>query len=64
MGQAVRLASNFVVLDDDTIRMTEPGAFAIVHRNTWHTARIRETSIMMFLTPGEGTINAAEPPRE
>lgn len=48
---------------DETIRMTEPGTFAIVPRNTWHTARIRKTSIMMFVTPGEGTVNATEPPR-
>lgn len=49
---------------DETIRMTEPGTFVIVPRNTWHTARIRKTSIMMFVTPGEGTLNAAEPVRE
>jgi len=49
---------------DETIRMTEPGTFVIVPRNTWHTARIRKTSIMMFVTPGEGTLNAAEPLRE
>lgn len=48
----------------ETIRMTEPGTFAIVPRNTWHTARIRKTSVMMFVTPGEGTVNAAEPPPE
>lgn len=48
---------------EETIRMTEPGTFVIVPRNTWHTARIRKTSIMMFVTPGEGTVNAAEPPR-
>lgn len=50
--------------DDEIIRMTEPGTFVIVPRNTWHTARIRKTSIMMFVTPGEGTVNAAEPLRE
>ena len=49
---------------DETIRMTEPGTFVIVPHNTWHTARIRKTSIMMFVTPGEGTVNAERPPRE
>ena len=84
MGQAQRLASNFVVLtnelradavavtpdlyerldrDHETIRMTEPGTFVIVPRNTWHTARVRRPSIMMFITPGEGTINSEEPDR-
>lgn len=48
---------------DDTIRMTEPGTFAIVPRNTWHTARIRKPTVMLFVTPGEGTVNAREPSR-
>ncbi len=49
---------------DETVRMTEPGTFVIVPRDTWHTARVRKHSVMMFITPGEGTINAAEPVRE
>lgn len=48
---------------DDTIRLTEPGTFVIVPRNTWHTARIRRPSVMMFITPGEGTANAEDPVR-
>lgn len=48
---------------DDVIRMTEPGTFAIVPKNTWHTARIRRHSVMMFITPGEGTENREEPVR-
>lgn len=42
---------------DDVTHMTEPGTFAIVPQNTWHTARIRHHSVMMFITPGEGTEN-------
>lgn len=49
---------------DETARMTEPGTFVIVPRDTWHTARVRTHSVMMFITPGEGTINATEPVRE
>lgn len=41
--------------------MNEPGTFVIVPQNTWHTARIRTLAVMMFITPGEGTINAGEP---
>jgi len=102
MGQALRLASNFVILSDkfeadtvevtqdlyerldeefvilvsgdadlilakddgdETVRLTEPGTFAIVPRDTWHTARIRSHTVMMFITPGEGTVNAEEPVR-
>ena len=48
---------------DDVIRMTEPGTFAVVPQNTWHTARIRRHSVMMFVTPGEGTENREEPRR-
>ena len=48
---------------DETIRMSEPGTFVIVPRNTWHTARVRCHSVMMFITPGEGTINSEEPVR-
>ena len=48
---------------DETVRMTEPGTFAIVPRDTWHTARIRSHTVMMFITPGEGTVNAEEPVR-
>ena len=48
---------------DETISMSEPGTFVIVPRNTWHTARVRCHSVMMFITPGEGTINSEEPVR-
>ena len=46
---------------NDVTRMTEPGTFAIVPRNTWHTARIRRHSVLLFITPGEGTENREEP---
>ena len=49
--------------EDDVIRMTEPGTFAVVPQNTWHTARIRRHSVMLFITPGEGTENREEPRR-
>jgi len=48
---------------DETIRMTEPGTFVLVPKDTWHTARIRRHTVMMFITPSEGTINAEEPVR-
>ena len=58
--------ADLVLAKDDgdvTIAMTEPGTFVIVPQNTWHTARVRSNAVMMFITPGEGTINAAEPVR-
>jgi quercetin dioxygenase-like cupin family protein len=37
------------------LALTEPGSFAFVPRNHWHTARIAAASSMLFITPGEDT---------
>ena len=37
------------------VDLAEPGAYVVVPRNTWHTARISGTARMLFITPGEGT---------
>ena len=47
---------------DDVTRLNEPGTFAIVPRDTWHTARVHSPAVMLFVTPGEGTENREEPP--
>ncbi|MDX1379984.1 MAG: cupin domain-containing protein [Xanthomonadales bacterium] len=41
--------------------LEQPGAWVRVPRNTWHTARIPASAEMLFITPGEGTENAATP---
>mgnify|MGYP001058085260 CR=1 FL=1 len=38
-----------------TVDLTESGAFVVVPRGTWHTARVRAPSRALFITPGEGT---------
>ncbi len=46
------------------LALTEPGSFALVPRNHWHTAKIATASSMLFITPGEGTTHrpvATEP---
>ncbi len=48
---------------DETTRLNEPGTFVIVPRNTWHTARVHAPTVMLFITPGEGTENREQPPR-
>jgi len=48
---------------DETLRLSEAGAFVIVPRGVWHTAKVREPATMLFVTPGEGTENRAEPER-
>ena len=41
----------------EQVQLEEPGSFAFVPRNTWHTARIHAESRMLFITAGEGTRN-------
>ena len=48
---------------DETIRLSEPGSFAIVPKGTWHTANPHRPTSMLFVTPGQGTENREQPPR-
>ncbi|MBI1180416.1 MAG: cupin [Alphaproteobacteria bacterium] len=43
------------------VRVDRPGSFVVVPRGTWHTARPRRPTCMLFVTPGEGTRNAERP---
>ena len=40
-----------------SVHLDQPGTYVIVPRNTWHTARTRVPTQMIFITPGEGTEN-------
>jgi mannose-6-phosphate isomerase-like protein (cupin superfamily) len=42
------------------VEMAAPGEYVVVPRNTWHTARVRTATRMLFITPGEGTENRTE----
>jgi mannose-6-phosphate isomerase-like protein (cupin superfamily) len=44
-----------------SIKLTEPGAYIVIPRNTWHTARVATPTRMLFITPGEGTENQEQP---
>tara|TARA_R110002111_G_scaffold129458_3_gene194098 strand:+ start:104 stop:499 length:396 start_codon:yes stop_codon:yes gene_type:complete len=59
-GQAVLLLRQEA--GDEPVVLNKPGAFAIVPKGTWHTARISEATSMLFVTPGEGTENETSPP--
>ena len=48
---------------EESVRFHGPGSVFIVPRNTWHTAKVKDRCRMLFVTPGEGTRNEAEPPR-
>jgi hypothetical protein len=43
--------------DETVVRLNEPGAYLIVPSDTWHTARVRRSAKMLFVTPGDGTEN-------
>ena len=42
---------------DHDVGLSKAGDTVIVPRGTWHTARISEPTRMLFVTPGEGTLN-------
>jgi quercetin dioxygenase-like cupin family protein len=44
-----------------TVRVDNPGRYVVVPRGTWHTARPRAPTSMLFVTPGEGTRNSETP---
>jgi mannose-6-phosphate isomerase-like protein (cupin superfamily) len=51
-------AATFVLERDDahqTIDLDRAGSYVIVPKGTWHTARARAASTMLFITAGEGT---------
>lgn len=55
--------ATFVLRGDDgdaRVQLAGPGAYVVVPRNTWHTARVSGTTRMLFITPGEGTENRAD----
>ena len=44
-----------------SVRIDRPGSYVIVPKGAWHTARPFAPTSMLFVTPGEGTLNQAEP---
>jgi quercetin dioxygenase-like cupin family protein len=37
--------------------LNTPGSYVLVPTDTWHTVKVRRPSRMLFVTPGEGTLN-------
>ena len=44
------------------LRVDRGNSYIVVPRGTWHTAQPHARTTMLFVTPGEGTLNADEPP--
>lgn len=40
---------------ESCVRLRLPGELAVVPRGAWHTADVHELSMMLFVTPGDGT---------
>lgn len=43
--------------DHRSVALETPGSYAVVPRGIWHTARTNQPTRMLFITPGEGTLN-------
>ena len=46
---------------EHALRLSNPSDFVIIPKGVWHTARVHAPTNMLFVTPGEGTKNAAAP---
>ena len=46
---------------EKAVRVDRPGSYIVVPKGTWHTARPLKPTTMLFVTPGEGTLNAEKP---
>jgi mannose-6-phosphate isomerase-like protein (cupin superfamily) len=46
---------------ETVLRVDTPGRFVAIPRGVWHTARPHRPTTMLFVTPGEGTLNAPSP---
>lgn len=42
---------------EHVVTLDQPGAYVLVPKDTWHTARVHRPARMFFITPGEGTQN-------
>ncbi len=56
--------AELVLLENDIerlVRLDKPGSTTIIPKGIWHTARFSEATKILFITPGEGTVNAVDP---
>ena len=57
--------TDMVLADEDgsevIMRVSTPGEYVVVPKGSWHTARPYQSTTMLFITPGEGTLNALTP---
>jgi mannose-6-phosphate isomerase-like protein (cupin superfamily) len=57
-------AVDFLLKIDDeirTLRVDQPGSYVVVPGGVWHTAKPVTPCALLFVTPGEGTLNQETP---
>ena len=57
--------TDLVLLQDgreEAVRVRVPGDYVAIPKGVWHTARPHGPTTMLFITPGEGTLNEENPP--
>nr|WP_315477148.1 cupin domain-containing protein [uncultured Undibacterium sp.] len=47
--------------NETQIEFNTPGSFVIIPKGVWHTALVKTSCTILFITPGEGTINGSDP---
>jgi mannose-6-phosphate isomerase-like protein (cupin superfamily) len=47
--------------EEHRVRINEPGTYVLVPKGVWHTARPHAPTRLLFVTPGEGTLNQVSP---
>ena len=50
--------------EEHSTTLDTAGQYIIVPRGAWHTASAADNATMMFITPGDGTENRENPPRD
>jgi mannose-6-phosphate isomerase-like protein (cupin superfamily) len=46
---------------EEIVRVRAPGHYVVIPAGVWHTARPHAPTTMVFITPGAGTRNQAQP---
>lgn len=46
---------------ESQLELDQPGRSVIIPKGHWHTARVAQTTTLVFITPGEGTQNGPDP---
>ena len=46
---------------EQQIEFNTPGSYAIIPKGSWHTAKVKASCTILFITPGEGTMHGPDP---